>query len=233
MDAIIMSAGLGTRLRPLTDTIPKPLVPIAGKGSLERTLEQLPSEVTRVILVVGYLADVIRERIGTEAHGRPVTYVTQDPLDGTGGCVRQVKRQVPDLSERFLVISGDDLYAASDLSALAEVPCGALVRAWKTVREGETKDAWKLTPNGLLEGIFRPSVGELAFLNLGAYCLDHQWFDTAPVLVPGKTGEWSLPHAIPELLSRGVLFVGVPATFWVPITTMEDIATAEDALRKT
>lgn len=225
-----MCAGLGTRLRPLTNTVPKPLVPIHGKGSLERTLDILPPEITRVILVVGYLADVLKERIGNASKDRPVLYVTQDPLDGTGGCLRQVKAQVPDLSDRFLVIYGDDLYAAQDLAALVVVPRAVLVLGRITEHEGDTKDAWKLTPDGRIAGLFRPAVGETAFLNPGAYCLDHHWFETDPVLVPGKTTEWSLPHAIPQLIERGFDIKAIPATFWMPVGTPEELAAAEAAI---
>ncbi len=84
MDAIIMCAGRGTRMRPITDSIPKPLVPIMGKGSLERTLDILPHEIDRVILVVGYRGDQIRERIGLEWKGKKVTYLTQQPTEPEG-----------------------------------------------------------------------------------------------------------------------------------------------------
>ena len=232
MDVIIQCAGLGTRLRPLTNTVPKPLIPIAGKGSLERTLDMLSSQVTRVIIVVGYLADVIKERIGTQSHGRPVIYATQDPLDGTGGCLRQVLRQVPDLSERFMVIYGDDLYAAQDIAAVAASSSCALLGLPIVAKGNDTKDAWKVDEEGKLLTLFRPSPGDHVWMNVGVYLLDHSWFATDPVLVPGKTAEWSLPHAIPQMLAKGIEIRAIPATFWMPVGSPEELAAAEKALRE-
>jgi len=228
MDAIIMCAGLGTRLRPLTETVPKPLIPINGKGSLERTLEMLPPDITRVILVVGYLADHIKERIGTAFQGRPVMYVTQGVLDGTGGCLRQVKRQVEDLSERFLVINGDDLYAASDLLRLSQVPLGLIT--FQTVAP-RTIDSWEVSQDGqTLIGLVQTQVGTVGRINVGAYCLDHRWFDTTPVRVPGKDAEWSLPDALPQLIAKGIPLQVIEGTFWMPVGTPEELAAAERAL---
>ncbi len=225
-----MCAGLGTRLRPLTNTTPKPLIPIAGKGSLERTLEMLPSQVTRIILVVGYLADQIKERFGDAYHGRPIVYVTQDPLDGTGGCLRQVLRDVPDLSARFLVINGDDLYAKKDLAALAEASL-ALLGIPFIAKLNDTRDAWKADADGKLLDLFRPSPADgQVWMNIGAYCLDHSWFATDPMLVPGKTDEYSLPHAIPQMIERGIEIRAIPATFWMPVGSPEELKAAEEGL---
>lgn len=61
MDAILLAAGLGTRLRPHTLTTPKPLLPIQGRPILDWTLGALPKEIQRVIIVVNYLAEQIEE----------------------------------------------------------------------------------------------------------------------------------------------------------------------------
>lgn len=230
MDAIIQCAGRGTRLRPLTDTVPKPLIPVAGKGTLPRTLDILPPDVTRVILVVGHLADAIKERIGTTSHGRAVAYVTQDPLDGTGGCLRRVLRDVPDLSERFLVMYGDDLYAEKDFTAIVQSPSCALLGLPVVAKGNDTKDAWKADADGKLLELFRPSPGDHVWMNVGVYLLDHSWFKTDPVLVPGKTSEYSLPHAIPQMIERGIEIRAIPATFWMPVGTPEELQAAENML---
>lgn len=228
MDAIIMCAGRGSRMRPLTDTTPKPLVPILGKGSLTRTLEILPPAVTRVVLVVGYLAEQIRGTVGSKFRGRPVVYASQAPLDGTGGCLRQVKRQLPDLSRRFLVMNGDDLYAAPDLEALVAAEHGVLVLETRLKKE---EDSWLRDEHGSLRGLTRTPAGATGCINVGAYCLDQAWFDTKPVLVPDKPFEWSLPHAIPELIERGHSVSAIPATWWMPVGTPQELQAAEEALR--
>jgi bifunctional UDP-N-acetylglucosamine pyrophosphorylase/glucosamine-1-phosphate N-acetyltransferase len=229
MDAIIMCAGLGTRMRPLTNDTPKPLVPVLGKGTLERLLEMLPAEITRVVIVENYLGEKIKEKIGNTSHGRPVIYAHQDPLDGSGGALRQAKAQVPDLSDRFLIINGDDLYAASDLQRLAQTPFGLLVLESVAPRD---IDVCKVE-DGRVTGFTEAKKGEAGIINVGAYLFDHRWFETTPTLVPGKEAEYSLPHVVPQLVANGVHITAVPATFWLPVGTPEELQKAEDLLKAT
>ena len=221
-----MCAGLGTRMRPLTDTMPKPLVPILGKGTLERILEILPEAITRVIIVEHYLGEQIKEKIGTASHGRPIVYVHQDPLDGSGGTVRHTKEHVPDLSDRFLVINGDDLYAAEDLAKLVQVPFGLLILEMIAPRD---IDVCRVE-DGKVVGFSSVQKGEPGIINIGAYLFDHRWFNTTPTLVPGKTVEYSLPHVIPELVAKGVEIIAIPATFWLPVGTPEELKKAEEVI---
>ncbi len=64
MQCVILAAGKGTRLRPLTDNTPKPLVPVAGKPLIDHTIDALPSAIDELILVVGYLGDQLRAHFG-------------------------------------------------------------------------------------------------------------------------------------------------------------------------
>lgn len=219
-----MAAGRGVRLRPLTETIPKPLVPIAGRGTLLHLLEAMPNAVDRIILIVGYLEEKIHEVIGTEFDGRPVAYCTQSPLDGTGGAIRQARSLIQ--SETFLVINGDDLYAKEDLENLAAHPRSLL---GLFVPAPIPMDAWFVDENEIVERIGRIEPQTLGLLNVGAYHLGQEWFETQPVLSPGKQDEWSLPHAIPQLVPRYPYRV-LEATYWYPCGTHEEIARAEAAL---
>lgn len=227
MDAVIMCAGLGTRVRPLTNFIPKPLIPVAGRSSLERSLEALPEQIERVIIVIGHHGEQIRQRVGVRHSGRPVDYLIQSPLNGTGGALRQVEPLLR--SERFLVLNGDDLYAAEDLSRLVRIECGLLVLRTTLNKE---EDAWKTSDDGRLLSLERQPAGVPANINVGAYCLDQNWFTTKPVLVPGKASEWSLPHAIPELIGRGLTVAAIPASWWMPLGTMEEFEAAQRVLTR-
>src|SRR5947199_7554581 len=105
MDAIILAAGLGTRLRPYTEKTPKPLLPVQGRPILDWSLGALPAAVDRVLVVVHYLADQIEAYLKTQKHRTRWETVVQEEPRGTGDALRSCKERLR--SERFLVINGD------------------------------------------------------------------------------------------------------------------------------
>ncbi|MGN6167396.1 MAG: sugar phosphate nucleotidyltransferase [Solirubrobacteraceae bacterium] len=108
MQALVLAGGEGTRLRPLTSTIPKPVVPLAGKPYLVHMLEWLRSHgVTEVILACGFLADDVRAVLGDgRALGVRLLYVEEPRPLGTGGALKFAQDL---LQERFLMLNGDIL----------------------------------------------------------------------------------------------------------------------------
>src|SRR5437762_3861585 len=88
MDAIILAAGLGTRLRPHTLQTPKPLLPIRGRPILDWALGALPRPVDRVLVVVHYLAEQIEAYLRTQKHFAAWSIVRQEQPRGTGDAVR-------------------------------------------------------------------------------------------------------------------------------------------------
>jgi NDP-sugar pyrophosphorylase family protein len=114
----ILAGGLATRLRPITERIPKVLVPVAGKPFLAHQLELLRKQgITRVVLCVGHLGEMIQAQFGDGAmHGVRLDYSFDGPaLLGTGGAV---KRAVPKLGEKFFVLYGDS-YLPIDFAPVA------------------------------------------------------------------------------------------------------------------
>ena len=135
--AMILAAGRGERMRPLTDTIPKPLIPVAGRSLLERSLDRLIAHGVRNIVVnVHHLGQQIADRIGDRAR-----IVYEERLLETGG---SVKNALPHLGagpffagERFSLVDAvfapifryfDVFDELTDLSVFADAP---KVRAWR------------------------------------------------------------------------------------------------------
>jgi len=115
----ILAGGLATRLRPLTDKIPKVLVPVAGKPFLVHQLELLRRQgITRVVLCLGHLGEMVREQFGDgSAHGVRLDYSFDGPvLLGTGGALKQA---LPSLGEKFFVLYGDS-YLPIEFASVAE-----------------------------------------------------------------------------------------------------------------
>src|SRR3984885_8037211 len=107
MKVIILAAGKGNRLLPLTEHIPKPLISIADKPIIDRIFQSLPDEINQVIIVVEHLKDKIRVHVGEDFYEKKVSYVEQISMRGTFGALLSAKSLLyPD--ERFLVLNGDD-----------------------------------------------------------------------------------------------------------------------------
>lgn len=116
MQCVIICAGKGTRMRPLTETMPKPLIPVCGKPILQHIIEALPKEIDELILVVGYLKEQIEVFIGTEYQGKKVQYVVQENFaGGTGEALLCAKDLV---KGKFLFLFADDIHGKA---ALAEI----------------------------------------------------------------------------------------------------------------
>ncbi len=117
--AMILAAGRGERMRPLTDSIPKPLIPVAGRSMLERTMDRLDrSGVQNVVVNVHHLGNQIAERIGGRAR-----IIREDRLLETGGSVRNA---LPLLGNApFFVLNGDGLWRDGPESML-----GRLAEKW-------------------------------------------------------------------------------------------------------
>jgi bifunctional UDP-N-acetylglucosamine pyrophosphorylase/glucosamine-1-phosphate N-acetyltransferase len=214
MDAIILAAGLGTRLRPYTLKTPKPLLPVQGRPILDWTLGALPVAVDHVVVVVHYLKEQVEAYLRGQQHvGRWAT-VFQDEPRGTGDALRRCQGQVH--SDRLLVLNGDDLYGAADLAALAACPAGLLAQ---TVQEPRKFGIAFLRPDGTLEKLVeKPDLAGPRLANTGAYLFPRTVFDLEIGLSP--RGEYEITDYVSRLAARQPVHV-VEAKFWLPIGTEE------------
>ena len=147
MQAVILAAGEGTRLRPLTYETPKPLLKINGKCLMEYNIDQLPDEIDELVIVIGYKGEQIRKYFGNNYKGRKVTYVEQNDFLGTGHALKMCQDV---LDERFLVLMGDDIYSRKDMVSMLEHECAMLV---KEVRGKFTGGRIVVDKDGCLEQI--------------------------------------------------------------------------------
>jgi len=134
--AAILAGGLATRLRPATDEIPKALLSVAGEPFLVHQLRLLRSEGFRnIVICVGYLGETVQAKIGDgNALGLHIDYSFDGPtLLGTGGAL---KRALPKLGEKFLVIYGDS-YMPVDYAAIVRAFVASGKPALMTVFENE------------------------------------------------------------------------------------------------
>ena len=223
MKAVILAAGEGKRMRPLTDTVPKPMIKLLGKPLLEHVLERLPEEIDEVILVVGYRADKIMAHFGDQFGRFRMMYVHQGKPEGTARALALCKDLLG--RSRFLSLYADDLHGAGDLSALLAHPLSVLVKKTKyperfgvvTLSDG----------NHVVRVVEKPERPESDFVVTGPAVLDERIFSFEP---PQHTsGEYYLAEAIGRLVENHPV-VGVEQEFWMPIGYPEDVRIAEEIL---
>ena len=120
LTAVVLAGGKGTRLRPLTDNLPKPMLPVLNRPFLDFLIERLVSVgVTKIILAVGYKPESLVDRYGRgQGFGVEIDYTVEDSPLGTSGAVRAV---LPQLTETFLVLNGD-VVTSVDLRSMIDEP---------------------------------------------------------------------------------------------------------------
>lgn len=219
MKAVIFAAGLGTRLRPLTDGIPKPLIDVGGSTILRRTLEALPSAVTEAIVVIGYKGEMIRAAFAEAP--RPLRFVEQTELHGTYDALTRARPLLDDAP--FLALNGDDLYAREDLERLAAAEPFAML-AHRV--PSPSPYSHLASEDGFLKAIIQKKDAEplpVKEVYVGACLLDARLFD----LEPGRTpaGEVGLPHTLEKHLNKIPVRI-LESTFWMPVGTPEELEAA-------
>lgn len=110
MKAIVLAAGLGKRLRPLTEKIPKPLIPVAGRPLIYYNLQLLKNAgITDVVINTHYLGILIQQELGDGRQlGMHITYSEEEEILDTGGGIRQAA-EIGGIDDTFLVINSDIL----------------------------------------------------------------------------------------------------------------------------
>ncbi|MCE5295721.1 MAG: NDP-sugar synthase [Euryarchaeota archaeon] len=117
MKAVILAGGMGTRLRPLTYSMPKPLVPLVDRPMVMHIIDSLPKEVDMVILAVSYMKDRLEEYFDENDCGRKVVLVNEDTPLGTGGALKNVSSHI---DGAFFAFNGDVLTSLDLANMLAK-----------------------------------------------------------------------------------------------------------------
>jgi glucose-1-phosphate thymidylyltransferase len=229
--AVVLAAGEGNRLRPLTRNRPKPMLPAGNRPILEYVLDALVEAGTEeIVLVVGYKRDRVQDHFGPSYRGVPLTYVRQDKQLGTGHALLQAREHV---SGSFLVVNGDGLID----SRLVEDVCASFDRGdgEPTLAVLEGPDARQYGAVTLREGfveeiIEKPATDEYRLINAGIYAFDESIF-AAIDETPRREGELALTDAIAREVERGRVRAVETDGLWVDASYPWDLlVVAEEVL---
>lgn len=217
--AVFLVGGLGTRLKQLTATTPKPLIPVSGRPFLEYLIDEVARHgYTDIVLLAGYLGQQFDSDFeGRRVHGARVRVLRETEPMGTGGAVRLA---LPHLDEHFLLANGDSFFDIN-LRALPMPAAGEITMALRATAPGARYGTVELQGDRVRE--FRgPEAGRSGPINAGIYaCTRGAFVD----LAEGKTSLEAdhFPRLAHEGRIRGAVFDG----WFIDMGVPEDLARAD------
>lgn len=230
--AMILAAGLGTRMRPITDTIPKPLIKVHGKAMLDHALDALKkSGVEEVVLNVHYLADQIEAHVSSRNDMEIHISDERDRLLDSGGGIANALPLLGD--DPFFLLNADSFWIEGfkpNLMRMAEfwkkneMDILLLLSSMATAVGFGSRGDFTMDPDGKLERRIEHKVAPFAYA--GAAILDPSIFTNAP------QGAFSLNRQFDEALEKQRLFGLRLEGLWLHVGTPDAIDEAEDAIAR-
>jgi len=205
MRVMIMAAGLGTRLRPLTEHLPKPIAPVGNRPVIEYLLRNIATtSATGAVINLHHGADQIMAVIGDGSRfGVPVTYSVESELLGTAGGTRNCAPTLLEDDDVFLVTSGDGLHTI-DLQALVDAHRASGALATLTVKPVHDVTGFGVVvtdPDGRVTSFQEkpaPADALSNLVNVGVYCFSAAIFDEIPAEGVSDFGTEILPRLVAE-----------------------------------
>lgn len=210
LKAIILAAGKGTRLEPLTEDTPKCMLPLAGKPILEHVIKAVrKAGIREVLLVVGYEGEKIREYFGDcSDFGIKVEYISQKQQLGTAHAIDMVE-----LDEDFLVLNGDTLISSECvddvLSAHSAGTQSVATLGLKKVEEPSNYGMVRLQGSRVVEIIEKPRKYISNLANAGIYAFSPKIFEAIKKTKKSERGEYEITSSIGVLIKEGEVVKGV------------------------
>jgi len=230
--AVLLVGGEGTRLRPLTWSAPKPLLPIANQPLVERQLDWLRAHgVTEVVLSLGYLPDNFRRQFPDDCYrGVQLRYAVESQPLNTAGALRFA---LPDADETFVVCNGDVL-TTLDLSALVQFHRERRADATIHLAEVDDPSAFGVAPTDadgrVLAFVEKPPPGEAPsrWINAGTYVLEPRVLEGIPRDVPVSIERETFPQLLED--GRGAVYGFQSRAYWLDVGTPASYLAAHAAV---
>ncbi|WP_254769053.1 UTP--glucose-1-phosphate uridylyltransferase AglF [Salinilacihabitans rarus] len=234
MQAVVLAAGEGTRLRPLTEDKPKVLVEVDGKPLIEDVFDNLIEVgATEFVVVVGYMKEKIIERYGDEYEGVPITYAHQREQLGLAHAILQAE---PHVDDDFMLMLGDNVFRAN-LGDVINRQQEERADAAFLVEEVPYEEASRygvLDTNEygeIVEVMEKPDDPPSNLVMTGFYTFTPAIFHACHLVQPSDRGEYELPDAIDLLIQSGRTIDAIRMDGWrIDVGYPEDRDRAEERL---
>jgi mannose-1-phosphate guanylyltransferase len=221
--AVILAGGIGTRLRPVTYEIPKPLIPVQGRTLTEHVLDIFKENgIKTVYLSIGYMSDKIVAYFGDGKKFRlKIKYVLEKKALGTGGWMNLVEKGSDDFSEDFIVVNGDNLFDVDfkEMYKNHKNNNAAITIALTTVDDPSQFGVARLDKDKIVEFVEKPKKEDAPsnFINGGYYIFSPEAFKLMP-----KKEEFMLEKDLfPQAAKKGRLFAFKSSAQWFDTGTFE------------
>jgi mannose-1-phosphate guanylyltransferase len=222
MEAVMLVGGQGKRLRPLTMSAPKPMLPVAGVPVTAHMLARArDAGVGHVVLATSYRAEVFADYFGDgSAHGVELEYVTEDVPLGTGGGIRNVASRLRSEPDDPILIFNGDILSGLDIEALVARHTGTGAAVTLHLTEVPDPRAFGVVPldaggrvTAFLEKTPDPPTN---LINAGCYVFRRSVIDAIPTGRPVSVER----ETFPGMLAAGTLVVGyIDSTYWLDLGT--------------
>jgi UDP-N-acetylglucosamine diphosphorylase/glucosamine-1-phosphate N-acetyltransferase len=229
MKALVLAAGEGTRLRPLTSNIPKPLLPVAGKPFLSHIFSSLQAAgVSEIALLVGWKANRIKEHYGNGSElDLKITYLEQRQRLGTANAIGHAEGL---MNEPFFVVNGDVVISDVDVKAMRAM----FERAHKTVMGAVTVDdpsqygVIEEKEGKLVRIIEKPKHPPSDLINAGIFVFSPDIFELIRKTSKSIRGEYEITDTITTLAKDEDVLIHRMMTDWIDVGRPWDLLTAND-----
>jgi len=228
MKAIILAAGKGERMEPLTLTRPKPLMPIAGKPFMQHIVEQIrEAGIEEIILVTNENEGTIKDYFKQD---KGISFAHQEKQLGTAHAISMAKG----MADSALVLNGDNLPIASDLKKL--IAFHKSQRSICTLSVRKEKDVSHLSSvefdaKGRIQKITeKPKAPKSDYASLGVYIFEKEALTEMEKVKKSDRGEYEIPDAVQNLITRNRPVYACELTYWEHITYPHDLLEANERM---
>ena len=231
MKGYILAAGEGTRMRPLTANIPKPLLPVAGRPFLEHNIEALKEAgIKDIILLVGWRAQRIREHFGDgKAFGVRIEYVEQKERLGTAHAIGMVRDRV---DSAFMCLYGDVVLTKDSVKGMVEhhKKVKGSIMALTTVEDPKRYGVITVKDGVVTNIVEKPETPETNTVNAGAYILEPEIFEAIAETKKSPRGEYEVTDSFRKLMAKTHLFGHLLKGEWIDVARPWDLLEANRIL---
>lgn len=224
---VILAAGKGTRLEPLTSTTPKPLIKIYGKPLIGHSISHAKDFISKVILVVGHQKEDVQKAFGAEYEGIPIEYVEQTEQKGTAHAIVSAKENIG--SEAFYAMYGDAVLSRETVQNLSTVTAGMIVKKQKKWQGMGV--VVKNNDGSLAQIVEKPETFVSDLVNAGFFRFDSAFLDTFETIHESTRGEFEITDMIAAYAKNHRFDVLEMQEPWLHVTYPWDLLTLAEEMQ--